>query len=460
LEVAENLHDRALSAIERVHPDDETYLEDLAHHALRSNHLDKGVRFTGLAADHARRLYDSRRATTLYLRAHALLQKLPRSPARDRLEIELSVAIATVSSYSVSQDNIERLNHALALAADLEDVEAQAAVHNAMGRTYYGLGRQHEAIPCFREFIRLTEGRGDDTARALPYSVLGRVYFFMAKFGEAAEYLERATSLFRHQKGAEAEVSYALGMGGSALCYLGEQTRGLALVDESIALAEAIQHPTRVALGNIYRGICLANHGDWQEARTWLELGLDRSRRTGDAVGIGTGSSFLGLTLLMQGEVEKAVELCRSGQEKIADGGGTWTFTMICAHFIEALLAAHQLDLALAQESLAKKALETGERWGESSLYVALGHLRVAQDEEALALECFARAISVAEEQNARPFAAKARLARGVYLASRIPQQSRRDLEAARDAFERLGMRSHQKCAADALAGKRVSPCL
>jgi tetratricopeptide (TPR) repeat protein len=455
LEVAEGLHDRALSAIEGVYPDDETYLEDLAHHALRSNHLEKGVRFTRVAGDHARHLYDSRRAATLYLRAHALLQKLAKGPARDRLEIDLAVAIAAVSYYSVSQDNLARLENALVLAQGLGDGEAEAAVHNAMGRTYYGLGRQREAIPCFREFIRLTEGRGDDMARALPYSVLGRVYFFMAKFGKAAEYLERATSLFRCQQGAEVEVSYAVGMGGSALCYLGEQKRGLALVDESIALAEAIQHPTRLALGTIYRGICLANHGDWHEAQAWLELGLDRSRRTGDTVGVGTGSSFLGLAHLALGDVDKAVELCRSGQQTIADGGGTWTFTMICAHYIEALLAAKQLDLALAQEALAKKVLETGERWGESCLYVAFAHLCEAQGDGPRALGCFARAIEAADEQGARPLSAKALLARGIYLAEMGEEQrARRDLEGAREAFERLAMRNHEQCANNALAGR------
>jgi tetratricopeptide (TPR) repeat protein/predicted Ser/Thr protein kinase len=460
LEVAESLHDGALAAIERVYGESETYLEDLAHHALRSNHLEKGIRFTRLAGDHARRLYDFQRAATLYLRAHSLLQKVPASRNRDKLEIDLCVAIASASYYSTSEDNVGRLKRALELATELADVDAEAAVYNAMGRSYYGLGRQREAIPCFREYIRLTEGKSDDMARALPFSVLGRVYFFLAKFSEAAEYLEQATALFRRQKGAEEEASYALGMGGSALCYLGEQARGLACVDESIALAEKIQHPTRLALGNIYRGICLANHGEWDEARTWLELGLDRAKRTGDNVGIGTGSSFLGLTYLVGGDVKKAVELCRSGQDRIADGGGTWTFTMICAHYIESLLAADSIDLALAQEALARKALETGERWGESCLYVAFGHLAAAQSDERTALECFGKAIAAAEEQKARPFLAKALLARGVYCANRGEGKGRDDLESARGWFEELAMVHHKKCANEALAGHRVSLCL
>src|SRR5262249_5144216 len=66
----DKLHARALFAIEGVHGEAEAYLEDLAHHALRSNRFDKGIRFTSLAADLARRLYDTRRATTRYLRAH------------------------------------------------------------------------------------------------------------------------------------------------------------------------------------------------------------------------------------------------------------------------------------------------------------------------------------------------------------------------------------------------------
>ncbi|HEY3592982.1 MAG TPA: AAA family ATPase, partial [Polyangiaceae bacterium] len=151
LEVAENLHDGALTAIEQVYGEGETYLEDLAHHALRSNHLEKGVHFTRLAGDHARRLYDLQRAATLYMRAYALLQKLAPSAARDKLDIELSIAIASASYYSTSQENVDRLKHALERANDLGDADLQASVYNAMGRAYYGLGLQREAIPCFRE---------------------------------------------------------------------------------------------------------------------------------------------------------------------------------------------------------------------------------------------------------------------------------------------------------------------
>jgi tetratricopeptide (TPR) repeat protein len=460
-EVAVRLHGRALEAIELVHGEADTYLEDLAHHALASRHLEKGIRFTRLAADHARRLFDSKRATMLYLRAHALVDKLGQGPVRDQLEIGLAIAIASASYYSASEENIERLKRALSLAIVRKDVEAEAGVQNAMGRTYYGLGRQREAIPCFREYIRLTEGKGDDMTRALPYSVLGRVYFFLAKFGDAAEYLERASALFERQKGADEELSYALGMGGSARCYLGDLGRGLAQIDRSIAVAERIRHETRLALGHTYRGICLANHGKWQEASKWLEDGLERSQRTGDVIAIGTGSSFLGLTHLMEGRVERAIELIRFGQEQIAGLGGTWTFTMICAHLIEALLAAGQLDLAVEQEALGKKVLDTGERWGESCLSVSFAHLQAARHDERGALDWFQRAVSAASEQRALPFLAKALLARGIHLAERGDgERSREDLEMARRLLERLSMSYHEKKAISALAGEHVTACL
>jgi serine/threonine protein kinase/tetratricopeptide (TPR) repeat protein len=459
--VLDRMHGRALFAIESVYGEAETYLEDLAHHALRSNRFDKGIRFTSLAADLARRLYDWPRATTRYLRAHALLPELPAAPSRDKLEIELAIAIASSSYYSAWQENVDRLKRALSLAVALGDVDAQAGVYNAMGRTYYGLGRQREAIPCFREFIRLTENRADDKARALPYSVLGRVYFFLGQFREAAQYLERATDLFAQQKGAEEEVSYASGMHGSALCYLGDTERGLSLVDQSIELAQKIHHKTRLALGHTYRGICLANHGDWKQARRWLELGLEHSKRTGDGVAIGTGSSFLGLTYLMEGNVEKAVDLCRAGLREIADRGSTWTFTMICAHIIESLLASGQLERAEEHEALGNKALETGERWGQAPLAVAFAHLRAARGREEGALEWFDKAISVAGEQGALPFLAKGLLARGLYLAERGHLvRSRQDLEMASDLFSRLGMTFYLQSATEALAGKPVTACL
>src|SRR5262249_49775616 len=158
------------------------------------------------------------------------------------------------------------------------------------------------------------------------------------------------------------------------------------------------------------------------------------------------------LTYLMEGQVDRAIECCRSGQEQIAGLGGTWTFTMICAHLLEALLAAGRLDLAEEQEALGRKALDTGERWGESCLSVAFAHLSALRDDERGALEWFQRAIAAANEQKALPFLAKALLARGIHLGERGDEErSREDLEAAQRLLEQLSMTYHQKKAVLAL---------
>ncbi|HEY8208732.1 MAG TPA: protein kinase, partial [Myxococcaceae bacterium] len=443
------LHESAGAALERRYPGSDRYLEDLAFHFQLSGNADKAIHYARKAADQARRLFDMKRAAQLYSQAHESLQLLG---------ADLAVSIAEVSIYAASEKHVERLKSALPKVEEIKDVGRLARIQNWMGRMYYALGKQRDAIQWFTQFMKTTEGTKDDFTRALPHAVLGRVSFFVGKFETATKHLDKSISLLRGHIGAEEDISYSLGMSGASYGYLGDFPKCRKMIEESVELATQINHKTRVALGRVYMGIVNAHYGRWPEAREHLDRGIEISKQTGDVIGAGTGSSFRGLVALAEGDASRAIELCRFGKDHIAKTGGTMTFTMIGTHTALAQLLSGDVEAALKTAKETLPVLETGERWGESCLYVVLGHIHAKKREMNEARGYFQKALAVAEAQKGKPFEAKARLALGAFLRDAGEPQGMEELSKARALFDQLKMGWYRDRAEAFLDGEQVGP--
>lgn len=454
------LHELAVASLERIYPGQPRYLEDIALHYRRAGSLEKASRAARAAARQARRVYDFARAAALYADAYDLLDALPKTRERSLELADLAMSLAEVSLYRPSPRLVERLTQALEVISESGDAMRLIRVQHALGRTYYALGRNPEAIRCFRELLRLTEGAEDDGMRAIPLSVLGRVYIFMGRFEEACDYLTRAASLLRTLPGAEDELAYALGMLGGAHIYLGHFEEAIELTRESRAIARSIGSSLRVNQADIYEGILLAIRGDFRAARAALEPAVAAARPAGNIIGAGTGSGFLGLTYLMEGDARRAVELCRFGRHHIAAAGGTWTFSMIGSFLAEALLAAGEVDEALHVALETVPIVEGGERWGEAFLHTALGRIHAARGDRAEAKRSFERAIEVSRAQKSPVFEASSRLWLGAFLLSIGEREAGlAEIALARGAFELFGMRWHlARALFEAEAGAKGSP--
>jgi tetratricopeptide (TPR) repeat protein len=413
----------------------------LANHFERAGNLDRAVYYLALAADRAKRLYDLKHAAALYVQAYETLERLPETPERRLVSVDLAVGIAEVSYYAPSEHNRQRLQQALAIAEEAIDPDRKARVLNELGRANYGLGRHQEAIKCFEEFMLLTEGAGDGLTGALPCRVLGNVNIFLGRFERAKDFLERGVNLLRSNREGGDELSYMLGMYGGVHIYLGDFPRAEELTLESIVVARKIGHRTRIAQGQIYLGIVHAIRGEWLKARAELERGLETTRNEDNVIGTGTGTSFLGLTYLAEGDVRRAVELIRFARDYIARTGGTWTFSMIGAHLAEALLGTGDAAAALDVVRETLPVLEAGERWGQSCLELAAGRVKARLGDVEGARESFAKALATAELQESPTFAAKALLGSGAFmLRSGQTNEGTSAVERALASFEELGM--------------------
>lgn len=419
----------------------ERYLHDLAMHFQAGGDAEQAIRYGKLAAQQAACLHDYKRAATLYQTTIDLIAELADTPQRRIEQAELAVALATVSYYTPSVHNAQLLERARATAQELGEGALETRVLNWLGRTYYALGRQNDAVRCFKEFMLRSEAAADDAARALPYSVLGRSLIFMGQFTQARDYLERAIHLLQTRIEMPEELSYALGMLGANYAYLGDRTHSFLLMSESIRIAEQINHSLRLVQGKIYKGICASLLGECELAQSLLAPSIEECLRLGNVIGAGTGSSFLGLSYLVQGNLDEALRRIRFGREHIQKAGGTWTFSMIGSHLGEALLQSGDLAAAaqIAEETLA--VVTAGERWGEVRLYTVLARLHAQRGDGAGARLWFERAITAGESQQSPMFTAQARLEYAEFLFSHEDRPgAERELAAARPIFTSMQM--------------------
>lgn len=447
------LHAAAASALDKLHTGVERYLEDIAQHYVQAKDLGRAIYYLQMAGDKAKRMYDWKRAGLLYARAYDALSTLPPTDNHRLLSADLAIAIAEVTCYTPSEVMATRLKQALAFIGET-DMNRRAQLQNWLGRTYYALGRQQEALGCFQELIRLTAGTADDLTRALPYQVLGRVYIFLGRFEQARDYLKRAAALLRAHPGTEDDLSYVLGMLGGAYAYNGEFRLAEEMTLEAIEIGERIGHHMRSNQGRIYLGIVYAVQGRWDDALNVLERAVEDARRDNNVIGAGTGSSFLGAAYLAQGNAARAVELCKFGRNHIASAGGTWTFSMVGTQLAEALLANGEADRAREVALETQKVVDAGERWGEVWLHVVKGRIFEHFDESMAALQSFDKAVEVALNQKNVIFEAKAYLAKGTLLIrlGRV-DEGRELVESARHSFETMNMRWHAERAKAVLAG-------
>lgn len=458
----EKLHEAAGSALDSLYNGSERYLLDIAQHLEQAGRIERAIGYFQAAGEQAERVYDLNRAAALFTRAYDALDAIPDAPARRLFRADLAVSIAQVSYYTPSEQGNERLRRALESAEAAGDPERCARIQSWLGRAYYALGRNQEAIRCFQELMRLTEGKEDDQIRALPYQVLGRVYIFMGRFEEARDYLERAAALLRGRRGSEDDLSYVLGMLGGTYVYLGNFARSEELTQESIAIARQLGHRTRLGQGQVYLGITYVIRGEWGRARAALEPGVESSLAVRNVSGAGTGSSFLGLTYLAAGDARRAVELCTFGRDHIAKAGGTWTFSMVGAHLAEALLASGEPEAALRVAEETVPVIDAGERWGESCLHLAMGRIHARLGNAERALQSFGKALRAAEEQQKSPtFTAKVHLATGAFhLAAGARAEGTALALRALSMFEALGMPWYAERARALLGGTLdISPC-
>jgi len=263
------MHRQAMTAIERLRPDD---YESLAFHALEGGSLQKGLDFSLRAAEKAARLFATEEVLFHYGRAREIAESL------DLLEQLLTIheAMGDIQSLRDTAQAIDAFEHALNLATK---AEKRAAIKSKIGSAYVMVGDERGL-----EFLEAAinglnpDTQGNELAGAI--AAIGRFHHHHCQYQQEFAYMERARQI---AEPLDEPVTLAFIYGNLAGLHhnLAQLDRSMEWAWHAIAFGERKNYPPAIATGYEYLAEDLVIIGKWQDALKFADQDRQIGKRTG-----------------------------------------------------------------------------------------------------------------------------------------------------------------------------------
>jgi len=338
------------------------------------------------------------------------------------LRLDLRTALFALGEFVRMRDV---LREAETLAEALDDPGRLGWVSVAMSHSFWLMGAQEHAVASSQRALAIAEVLSDGGLRIMATFNLGRAYHDLGDYRRAMEFLRRSAEavegdLLRERFGQAylpavfSRVWLALG-----LAEVGSFGEGMAMGEEGVRIAEAVNHPfSRIGA---YWGVGSVSlrKGDLHQAISLLEHGLGLSQIVNAPGWFSTIAPTLSLAYALSGRRAEALRLLEQAVARGAmrlTGHGSIRDTV----FSEAYrLAGHLAEASTqAREALAL-ARTYKERGSEAWTLRLLGDLAAQHEPPQIepAEDYYRQALVLAEELGMRPLQAHCHLGLGTLYA-------------------------------------------
>jgi class 3 adenylate cyclase/tetratricopeptide (TPR) repeat protein len=411
------LHARIVEAIEALAGERVAeQVERLAHHALRGEMWNRALAYCRQEGARAAERSAHREAVVCFEQALAALEHLPES--REMLEQAIDLRIDLRNSLFLLgelEPIFDYLREAEALAEALGDHRRLGYVARHMA-FYFGLmGDFDRTIATSQRALIIAEALGDVALQVTANINLGRTYYALGDYPRAMDYFRRNLAslegeLLREHFGMTSLASVlSWSWLVSCLAEVGTFAEGLALGEEGIRIAEAVNEPDSLIVA--YRGVgrLYLCKGDFHRAILMLERGLSICQVANIPGQFSSVASPLGAAYTLAGRVAEALPLLEQVVQHATSTRRQGRQSLLVAWLSEAYLLAGRMDEAI---SLAQQALELAraykERGYEAWTLRLLGDIvahRTPQDVDQAETH-YQQALALAEELGMRPLMA------------------------------------------------------
>ena len=413
----QHYHQRIADALERGFPDKaETEPEMIAHHFAEAGLAEKAIAYFHEAGKRAAERSANAEAVSHLTRALELLEGRPESPEREREELALLIQLGTalISSKGPRAPEVERTYlRARELCGELADDSQLFTVLWGLWYVNQSRGALDAARELADEVLAIAE-RDADTGQLLEaHHALWTTNFELSDLLEARQHLERGRTLYsfdaHHNQvflyGGHDSGVCCRSIGPLVLWLLGVADQARTWIEEGLALADQLSHPTTLAHCHYFAAYLHQFLGDREAVRAEAEATV----AVADEYGIGAfskmGAILRGWALSEGGE--PALGLAE--MERILAGPRRKARSVVSPYLLALLAqvysAAGRTDDGLVTLS---EALETaaggGGRYWTAELHRLKGQLILSatQGSAEEAVTCFGDAIDVARAQSAR----------------------------------------------------------
>jgi class 3 adenylate cyclase/tetratricopeptide (TPR) repeat protein len=375
------LHGRIAKALQDRFPEViATEPEIVASHFTRAELAEPAIHYWLWAGKRAVRGWALEEAARHFAEGIRIVATLPLSPQRERLKLDLDMALGPVTmgikGYA-APESLEIYRRAEPLVTAVGDVSERLMVMMGLFNVHYGRAELAEALAIARQFCALAESHRMNLGRA--YGLLAQTHAAMGAHREAAVEFQRSLDVFAHTPEEYASLGVfgsqhviSLGFGAGVQYALGEPELGRTMMVQSIALARKMQHALSIALALVTNLLTPLPGGldpDPARAEEVVRFCVQHGLRN-----FQTWAEFArGAMLGRHGDAREGIVVMRAAVEA-AESMSSRLFRPVQ---LAMLAAAHarigEMDDALA---LTGQAIALAERTGERRVHPALYRLR------------------------------------------------------------------------------------
>jgi predicted ATPase/class 3 adenylate cyclase len=301
----------------------ETQPEVVAHHYTEASLTAQGIPYWQSAGLRAVQRSANAEAVSYFTKALGLLNSLPDTPERARLELSLQIALGApliaIKGYAAAEVE-EAYARARELCKQVGDAFQLFRVIGGLTYFYFNRGDFRKARELAEELFEIAQSARDSSLIMRAHSGLGATLFRLGELASAREHLTRGLLLYDPQK----HGPYASGIAhdfkvGNLSCaawiswLLGYPDQALESSREALTLAEKLCHPFSLAYALYWNAVGRAFRREWHAAQEGAEALVALSTEQGFPYWLALGTILRGRMLGRQGREEEGIGQLRQG---------------------------------------------------------------------------------------------------------------------------------------------------
>ncbi len=444
------LHVRLVGAIERAYPDRlSEHVERLAHHAARGERWEPAVAYLHQAGAKALTRSAHREAASAFEQALTALGRLPET--RERLEqaIDLRFDLRT-ALFPLGE--FERvfgcLREAEALARTLDDQRRLGQLSVYLCHGLWMTGHLTEALTPGQNAQAIAESLGDVPLQVTGNLHLGAACVYTGDYRRAEDLLLKVLQLLEGDRGRErfGQSAFPAVNARSHLTWgfadQGKFKEGIAYGQESLRLAEALDHPYSLAWACWALAYLHLFRGELDHAVHLLERGLALSREWTLTFQIMTNTGGLGYAYALTGRIADGIPLLEHALSAHETMGYRLIQLLFLGYLGEAYVLADRLEDAVEVAGRALiPARDGGQRPYEAWALRLLGEIASRRDPPEHADDHYRAALALAGELGMRPLVAHCHAGLGkLYRRTGQREQALQHLATATAMYREMDM--------------------
>ena len=390
--------------------------ELLAHHYTEAGLAEPATRYWQRAGVRASERSANHEAIAHLETALKLADELPRSPARDRQQlavlIALGPALMAIKGQGASEADLV-YRRARELCETVGEPAQQLAVTWGQWILYLNRTQLEKARELTEQLLSIAEKQANSEARLQAHHAACVTFVALDELSSARSHAERGLAVYN----IDEHRSQAFHFGGHdpgvccachaalALWCLGYVDQALERVNEAVKLAEELSQSASLAHAHLFTTRIHQFRQEPRLTQAHAEALITSCAEQGFAEGLAAGRILRGWALANEGESDTGIEEMRCGLNEWRATGPRVRYVYHLALLADAYrqTAERAHGLRAVEEALTV-ASETGERFWEPELYRLKGELLLLSTREAMneAQACCDRAIELARTRGAK----------------------------------------------------------